>query len=110
MNWTANVDARYSLTRKNLFEGERTYSVNEELGSKRLGLFRFLETETTARGECFRGSTTRGEAGLTVLGDCLREICFDISSLDLKLREYLLPFKYCDFPDLACGSPQNIEF
>ena len=55
--------------------------MNEELGSKRLGLFRFLETETTARGECLRGSTTRGEAGLTVLGDCLRVICFDISFL-----------------------------
>lgn len=65
-------------THELVYDRWRAYSVNEELGSKRLGLFRFLETETTARGECLRGSTTRGEAGLTVLGDCLRVICFDI--------------------------------
>lgn len=56
------------------------YSVNEELGSNRLGLFLLLEIGTTARGENFRGSITRGDAGLTVLGDGLRDDCFDISA------------------------------
>jgi hypothetical protein len=76
---TARIDTHSYLTKKTYFKKKSAYSVNEELGSNRLGLFRFLETETAARGECLRGSTTRGEAGLTVLGDCLRVICFDIS-------------------------------
>ena len=54
------------------------YSVNEELGSNKLGLFLLLEIGTTARGENLRGSITLGEAGLTVLGDGLRDDCFDI--------------------------------
>ena len=50
-------------------ECSNTYSVNDELGSNKLGLFLLLETGTTARGENFLGSIMRGEAGLTVLGD-----------------------------------------
>lgn len=58
-----------------------TYSVNEELGSKRLGLFLFFDIGTFARGECFLGSTMRGDGGRTVLGEGFREDCFDISSI-----------------------------
>ena len=61
-------------------ECSNTYSVNDELGSNKLGLFLLLETGTTARGENFLGSIMRGEAGLTVLGDGLRDDCFDIGA------------------------------
>ena len=61
-----------------------TYSVNEELGSKRLGLFRLRDAGTPARGECLLTSEMRGEAGLTVLGDGFRDVCFDIILCDVE--------------------------
>lgn len=57
--------------------------MNEELGSKRLGLFRLRDAGTPARGECLLRSDMRGEAGLTVLGDGFRDVCFDIILCDV---------------------------
>ena len=71
-----------------------TYSENEELGSKRLGLFLFFDIGRIPLGECFLGSTMRGDGGRTVLGDGFREDCFDISSffsgLDVELLNQIL--------------------
>ena len=68
----------------------KPYSVNVELGSKRLGLFLFLTNGTLALGECFLGSLLmRGDGGRTVLGDGLREDCLDITCVHLfKVLRY----------------------
>ena len=63
--------------------------MNEELGSKRLGLFRLRDAGMPARGECLLKSDMRGEAGLTVLGDGFRDVCFDIilgNGVDERVR------------------------
>ena len=63
------------------------YSVKVELGSNRLGLFLFFNRGMLALGECFLGSFTRGEGGRTVLGDGLREDCFDIALVSTYRKE-----------------------